>query len=268
MPRCLSSVNVWALLLSAAAIVAMFRFKVGMVTNPGRDLRGRDRPLPRGGDLMSTFAPQALLAAALMVAPCLARAETVTFAQAPSRIAAQRSSRPRSQETGGRALGRRAATTDAQSGRALGAAHARPDRLPLPARNLPTRCRARCRSERPVQAVYGKVDQAGGVRSGLIDPNNYYVARANALEDNVRFYRVVAGKREQIASADTRVTPGEWHTLDAPGRRATASRSPSTAASSSAARDRTFGGEGRVALWTKADSITRFDRLEIKPLGE
>jgi flagellar motor switch protein FliM len=32
--------------------------------------------------------------------------------------------------------------------------------------------------------------------------------------------------------------------------------------------DRTFGGEGRVALWTKADSITRFDRLEIKPLGE
>jgi hypothetical protein len=40
----------------------------------------------------------------------------------------------------------------------------------------------------------GKVDQAGGVAVRLQDADNYYVARANALEDNVRFDRVVAGR--------------------------------------------------------------------------
>ena len=43
------------------------------------------------------------------------------------------------------------------------------------------------------------------------DPDNYYIARANALENNVRFYRVVVGKRQQLGTADLRVTSGEWH---------------------------------------------------------
>ena len=62
------------------------------------------------------------------------------------------------------------------------------------------------------KAVAGKVDQAGGVAVRLQDADNYYVARANALEDNVRFYRVVAGKREQLDGANLKVTSGEWHT--------------------------------------------------------
>ena len=45
------------------------------------------------------------------------------------------------------------------------------------------------------KAVAGKIDQAGGIAIRLTDPDNYYVVRANALEDNVRFYRVVKGKR-------------------------------------------------------------------------
>jgi hypothetical protein len=52
------------------------------------------------------------------------------------------------------------------------------------------------------KAVAGKVDQAGGVAVRLQDADNYYVARANALEDNVRFFRVVAGKREQLGGAN------------------------------------------------------------------
>ena len=52
------------------------------------------------------------------------------------------------------------------------------------------------------KAVAGKVDQAGGIAVRLADADNYYVARANALEDNVRFYRVVAGRREQLDGAD------------------------------------------------------------------
>src|SRR4051795_12632528 len=52
------------------------------------------------------------------------------------------------------------------------------------------------------KAISGKVDQAGGVAVRLRDPNNYYVVRANALEDNVRFYRVVNGTRQELAGAN------------------------------------------------------------------
>ncbi len=61
--------------------------------------------------------------------------------------------------------------------------------------------------------VAGTVDEAGGVALRLLTPDDYYVARANALEDNVRFYRVVKGKREQLASADAKVSANQWHTL-------------------------------------------------------
>jgi hypothetical protein len=61
--------------------------------------------------------------------------------------------------------------------------------------------------------VAGKIDQAGGVVVRLADPNNYYVARANALEHNVRFYRVVAGQRQQLGTSNIRITSNEWHTL-------------------------------------------------------
>ena len=56
------------------------------------------------------------------------------------------------------------------------------------------------------KAVAGKIDQAGGIVVRLQDADNYYVVRANALEDNVRFYRVVNGRREQSKGADLRVT--------------------------------------------------------------
>lgn len=55
--------------------------------------------------------------------------------------------------------------------------------------------------------VAGSVDQAGGIAVRLQTPDDYYVVRANALEDNVRFYRVVKGKREQLAGTNTKVAP-------------------------------------------------------------
>lgn len=45
------------------------------------------------------------------------------------------------------------------------------------------------------KAVAGHVDRAGGLAIRLADADNYYVVRANALEDNVNFYRVVQGAR-------------------------------------------------------------------------
>jgi hypothetical protein len=61
--------------------------------------------------------------------------------------------------------------------------------------------------------VAGTVDEAGGVALRLLTPDDYYVARANALEDDVRFYRVVKGRREQLAGANTKVSANQWHTL-------------------------------------------------------
>ena len=61
--------------------------------------------------------------------------------------------------------------------------------------------------------VAGRVDQAAGIAVRVADADNYYVVRANALEDNVRFYRVVKGRREQIDGANTKVAGNVWHTL-------------------------------------------------------
>src|SRR4051812_10098786 len=101
----------------------------------------------------------------------------------------------------------------------------------------------------------------------LRTPEDYYVVRANALEDNVRFYRVVKGKREQLAGANTKVATNTWHTLTlkAEGDRFTVSYDGKELY---AANDATFAEAGKIALWTKADSITYFDNLTIRPLPE
>jgi Galactocerebrosidase, C-terminal lectin domain len=117
------------------------------------------------------------------------------------------------------------------------------------------------------KAISGKVDQAGGIAVRLADRNNYYLARANALEDNVHFFRVVKGRRQELAGADTKVASGVWHTLTlrAEGNRFSVSLNGKPLFSHT---DRTFGAGGKVALWTKADSVTRFDWIDIKPLKD
>ncbi len=101
----------------------------------------------------------------------------------------------------------------------------------------------------------------------LMDADNYYVGRANALEDNVNLYRVVKGRRKQMAGASAKVSSGMWHTLTlrVEGDRLSVSFNGKPLLTHS---DRTFAGPGKVALWTKADSVTHFDRLEIRPLHQ
>jgi hypothetical protein len=115
------------------------------------------------------------------------------------------------------------------------------------------------------KAVAGKTDQAGGIAVRLQDADNYYVVRANALEDNVRFYCVIQGRREQLDGANLRVAPNQWHTLGlrAEGERFTISYDGETLFS---VADRTFAEAGGIALWTKADSVTRFDEITITTL--
>jgi hypothetical protein len=112
------------------------------------------------------------------------------------------------------------------------------------------------------KAVAGKGDQAAGIAMRVIDRDNYYVVRTNALEDNVRFYRMVKGKREELEGAYVKVSGNEWHTLGlkAEGERFTVTYDGKQSFTTT---DPTLAGAGKVALWTKADSITRFDRIEI-----
>lgn len=108
--------------------------------------------------------------------------------------------------------------------------------------------------------IAGRIDQAAGIAVRLLDGDNYYVVRANALEDNVRFYRVVKGRREQIAGTDIKVAGNEWHALGikAVGGHFTIEFDGKTLFTTS---DKTFAGAGRMALWTKSDSVTRFDQI-------
>jgi glycosyl hydrolase family 59 (putative galactocerebrosidase) len=113
--------------------------------------------------------------------------------------------------------------------------------------------------------VAGTIDQAGGIAIRLATPDDYYVVRANALEDNVNFYRVVKGRRSQIKGFDAKVATGQWHTLGlrAEGERFTVSFDGKPLFT---AEDKTFANAGNVALWTKADSVTHFEAISITPL--
>jgi len=113
------------------------------------------------------------------------------------------------------------------------------------------------------KAVDGSVDQAAGIALRLQDANNYYVVRANALEDNVRLYKVVAGVRRQIAGKQLLVSENVWHTL---GLRSDGDELEVSfdGVSLMQIRDQTFVIAGKVGLWTKADSLSHFKEINIE----
>ncbi len=106
--------------------------------------------------------------------------------------------------------------------------------------------------------VSGEEDRAGGVIWRCKDQNNYYVARANALEDNVTVYYTVNGRRTEKKNTNVKVSSGEWHTLrvDFKGSHFTVTFDGRMAIEW---EDSTFKEAGKVGLWTKADSNTLFD---------
>ena len=112
--------------------------------------------------------------------------------------------------------------------------------------------------------ISGREDASGGIMFRFSD-GKYYVIRANALEDNFRFYAYDKGRR-QLATA--RVTPpalGQWHTIRvvAVGSRIQGWLNGRLLLDQRDERFRT----GRVGVWTKADSITAFDDLTIRLLS-
>jgi len=104
----------------------------------------------------------------------------------------------------------------------------------------------------------GKEDQAGGVVWRWVDGDNYYIARANALEDNVTIYHTIKGWRRSFKSVDRKVTTNQWHTLrvDFKATRFTVTFDGEKVIE---ADDASFKSAGAVGVWTKADSVTVFD---------
>jgi hypothetical protein len=113
--------------------------------------------------------------------------------------------------------------------------------------------------------VSGSVDQACGLVFRLRDADDYYLTRANALENNVRLYFVKGGQRQQIASFSGKVATATWHTyrVRAEGDHFEVYWDGAKVIDH---HDTTFADAGKVGVWTKADSVTYFDDLSATPL--
>jgi hypothetical protein len=106
--------------------------------------------------------------------------------------------------------------------------------------------------------ISGREDQAGGLVWRWQDGDHYYVARANALENNVSLYYTEKGSRKTIKYVDAPVSAGTWHRLKVEFAGA------HIAVSLDGKRyievdDRHIAAAGAVGVWTKADSVTAFD---------
>ena len=104
----------------------------------------------------------------------------------------------------------------------------------------------------------GREDQAGGVVWRWKDGDNYYVARANALENNVSLYYTAGGRRNTLRYVDAPVPGNAWHTLrvEFSGKKI---RVLYDGKQYIEMEDAHIAGPGAVGVWTKADSVTLFD---------
>jgi hypothetical protein len=119
------------------------------------------------------------------------------------------------------------------------------------------------------KARNGKKDQAAGIIWRYRDPENYYVVRANALEENVVLYKMQNGKRTDLKpfgagakayGKEAKIPKNEWSTLRvlAKGNNFDVSLNGQKLFT---VVDDTFTSAGKIGLWTKADSVTAFDDL-------
>jgi hypothetical protein len=116
----------------------------------------------------------------------------------------------------------------------------------------------------------GRADQAGGVVWRWQDASNYYLARANALENNVVAYKMVNGKRSDLKpvgagarayGVSATVAPRAWHTLRVEFKGGEFVVRYDGAAAGFTVRDDTLKAAGRVGVWSKADSVTEFEEF-------
>jgi hypothetical protein len=117
--------------------------------------------------------------------------------------------------------------------------------------------------EAKIKSISGNEDQGGGLVWRYLDKDNYYMIRANPLENNMRLYKVVEGKRKQMESKDISMRTGEWFTI-----KVVANNNKVNCYYNGEEvfifTDDTFPGAGAVGFWSKADAVSLFDDLTIK----
>lgn len=125
------------------------------------------------------------------------------------------------------------------------------------------------------KAVSGRVDQGAGLVWRYRDAKNYYIVRANALENNVVLYKVQSGERVSLASKGAvskaygvkrAIPPQAWNTLAVSfrGNLFTVSLGGEKLFE---VEDSTFAGAGKTGLWTKSDSVIYFDDFQVTEEG-
>jgi hypothetical protein len=110
--------------------------------------------------------------------------------------------------------------------------------------------------------ISGKADMGGGLIWRATDDRNYYLTRANPLEQNIRVYRVVKGVRHMLENFDQTIDVRQWHTLRVThqGCRVNIFYDDKQVFDLC---DKTFH-EGMIGLWTKSDAVTYFDDLRLQ----
>jgi hypothetical protein len=116
-----------------------------------------------------------------------------------------------------------------------------------------------------LKPIGGKSDQSGGVAVRLSSPQDYYLVQLDAQRDRVLFLRVSNGASEEIEAVDADIASHSWHmlTVRAKDDEFIVSLDGSWVFTGF---DKTLSQAGRIALWTKGDSVTRFDSIAITPL--
>jgi hypothetical protein len=112
--------------------------------------------------------------------------------------------------------------------------------------------------------ISGKIDQAAGVFVRFRSSDDHYAVRANALENNVNLYRVVAGKREMIGCMDVNVSGQAWHTLSIAARDDRLTVFFDGRELFVVTDTRFPGPPGKVGVWTQADGMTWFESLKVE----
>ncbi|MGQ0666900.1 MAG: hypothetical protein ACT4O4_07690 [Nitrospiraceae bacterium] len=107
--------------------------------------------------------------------------------------------------------------------------------------------------------IQGNADMGGGLIWRAADDRNYYLVRANPLEQNIRVYRVVKGVRHLLQNFDQTIDVRKWHTLRVIHRGCEISIFYDDKQVFGLC-DKTFH-EGTIGLWTKSDAVTYFDDL-------
>lgn len=114
-----------------------------------------------------------------------------------------------------------------------------------------------------LKANQGQKDQGGGLVWRYQNADHYYLARLNPLESNLRIYKVIGGKRMQLATTEDsiKIAAGSWHTLAIrhSGKRIECLLDGKKLLET---EDGTISKSGKVGLWTKADAQTSFDRFQ------